>query len=210
MYLPEHFRESESARLHEVMRRHSFATVVSKQYGELMASHLPLVIDAERGERGTLIGHMARANPQWRSFDSSAEALVIFHGPHAYISPSWYETELAVPTWNYVAVHAYGTPRLIAGDGLLEVIQDTVERYESRFEEPWTIERLPEEFVARLAKAIVGFEIPISRMEGKFKLNQNRGYADHQGVIAALAAAGDEMSVAVAQLMQQRVAKSSD
>ena len=203
MYLPEHFRENKTTRLHELMRRHSFATVVSKQYGELMASHLPLLIDTARGERGTMVGHMARANPQWRSFDSSAEALVIFQGPHTYVSPSWYETELTVPTWNYVAVHAYGTPRLIEGDGLLDILRGTVQRYESRFAEPWTIDRLPDEFVAKLTKAIVGFEIPIARLEGKLKLNQNRTEADRRGVIAALSAAGDEMSMAVAQLMRQ-------
>jgi len=117
MYLPKPFREDDPARLHALIRAHGFATLISERDGEPFASHLPLLLDAERGPRGTLLGHMARANPQWRSFDQGRAALAIFHGPHCYVSPSWYANAPAVPTWNYAAVHAYGRPRVLEDGG---------------------------------------------------------------------------------------------
>jgi len=113
MYIPEAFREDRLDVLHSLMREHSFATIVSSGEAGLMATHLPLLLDATRGPKGTIVGHMARANPHWQDFRGDVEALMIFQGPHGYVSPSWYTTPYAVPTWNYVAVHAYGRPRLI-------------------------------------------------------------------------------------------------
>ena len=167
-----------------------------------MATHLPMLLDAEDGPLGTLRGHVARANPHWRAFRGGAEALAIFQGPHTYVSPSWNETRLTVPTWNYVAVHAYGRPRLIEDEaGLKAILHALVDRYESGFERPWSIQGLPEEFVRRMIKGIVGFEIQITRLEGKFKMNQNRTAGDRRGVVAALYGDGSEMSRAVAKLM---------
>jgi transcriptional regulator len=201
VYLPKAFEETRVEVLQALMRRHSFGTVVSHGVGGLIATHLPLMLDAERGARGTLMGHVARANPHWQQFQENAEALAIFQGPHAYVSPSWYETDPSVPTWNYVAVHAYGRPSLIESDerlyGLLEAMVAT---YEAGRERPWDLASRAE-FVRRQMKAIVGFEMPIARLEGKLKLSQNRSTADREGAVAGLLRQGDAESVAVAELM---------
>jgi len=201
VYLPQAFHETRLEVLHALMRDYSFGTVVSHGEGGLVASHLPILLDAERGPYGTLRGHMARANPQWHSFADGPEALVIFHGPHAYVSPSWYETEPSVPTWNYAVVHAYGTPSLIESDEqLYRVLAALVEIHEAGQQAPWDMTSR-EEFVRRQMKAIVGFEIPIARLEGKLKLSQNRSQADQDGAVAGLIREGDEGSIGVARLM---------
>jgi len=185
MYIPKQFEVTDPETLYPVIQQFSFATVVTNGGKAPFASHLPMLLEAEGGE-ARLIGHMARANPQWRHFENTGEALVIFEGPHGYISPAWYETELAVPTWNYVAVHAYGAPKLVEDDtALLALVERTVDYYESGREAPWKAE-LPAEFRDGLLKAIIGFEIPITRLEGKFKLGQNRPEADIEKSVAAL------------------------
>ena len=182
MYTPEAFVENDLSKIHALMDASNFATLVTVDAGVPLATHLPLVLDRDRGPNGTLRGHIARANPQWMSFSAGQEALVIFQGPHAYISPAWYETVLSVPTWNYVAVHAYGEPILHDdGEWLRELLRNLVERQERSFAEPWSERDLPREFLAELSKAIVGVEIPIRRVEGKWKLSQNRTDADILG-----------------------------
>lgn len=201
MYIPQHFREDRHDVLHDLIEAYSFATVVSAG-AELVADHVPVLIDRARGPLGTLRGHFAKANGHWRVL-AGAPALAIFQGPHAYISPTWYETPVSVPTWNYVAVHAYGTPRLIADEATLRaLIADIVRTYEARFERPWSLDRLPAEMVARSMAQIVGFEIPIERLEGKWKLNQNRSAADRKGAIRGLRAGGSPLGVDVARLME--------
>ena len=144
---------------------------------------------------------MARANPQWQHFASGDEVLAIFHGPHSYISPSWYETELAVPTWNYATVHAYGAPTVISDhERVVSLLRETVSTYEASFEQPWPGD-LPDELRDKLMQGIVAFEMPITRIEGKFKLGQNRPAADLRGVIDALSSADDADSRAIAQMM---------
>jgi len=203
MYIPKAFREDDTVTLHKLMREYSFATLITQQEGVPLASHLPFLLDAERGASGILLGHMARANTQWRTFEEDQEALVIFQGPHAYISPSWYEAELSVPTWNYAVVHAYGVPRLIEDKTVLyKLLQTLVETYEAGFEKPWAFESLPDEYVQKMMQAIVGFEIPITRLEGKFKLNQNRPVSDQARVATALSENRDELSTGVAALMK--------
>jgi transcriptional regulator len=205
--------------LHKVIRRYSFGTLVSVLDGELFATHLPFLLDSGRGEHGTLFGHLARANPQWRAFDGAElqrpgeavtrpaastvpEALVTFTGPHAYVSPSWYETPVAVPTWNYVAVHAYGRPRIVDDPARVhDILQKTVATYEAWFERPWTMDGLPDGYVEKMMANIVAFEMPIRRLDGKRKLSQNRTAADRQGVIAGLRQQGDPEGMAVAELM---------
>lgn len=202
MYVPPAFAEEDLRRLHEMMRQHSFATLVSQGSEGPQASHLPFLFDPERGPRGTLLCHMARANPQWRQFGEEAEALVIFQGPHAYISPSWYQTELSVPTWNYVAVHAYGRPKILAEpEEAAQVLGLLTAVHEAHLPQPWSPHRLPADFVRRLLKGIVAFEIEITRLEGKFKLGQNRSAEDRAGVVKALEAEDDPLARAVAQLM---------
>ena len=185
------------------MQNYSFATLVTS-VNEPMASHLPFLLDSRRGPFGTLRGHLARANPQWQSFNATSDALVIFQGPHAYISPSWYQNKMNVPTWNYVAIHAYGKPRIIEDKATFRsLLKETVNYYESNFPQPWTIDSLPETFFDKLQQQIVGFEIEITRLQGKFKLNQNRTTADRKGVVAALSNTPDPLSHQIAKFMNQ-------
>src|SRR3981189_1385300 len=139
-----------------------------------VATHLPFLLDAGRGPYGTLMAHMARANLQWKTFNGEQEALVIFQGPHAYISPSWYEVELSVPTWNYAAVHAYGILEIIEDNAVLyDLLKALIQTHEARFERPWDFQ-LPDDYLQKMMRGIVGFEIQITRLEGKFKMSQNR------------------------------------
>jgi transcriptional regulator len=186
MYLPKHFRESDIDVLHAFVRRHVFATVVTEA-GGLHVSHLPLLLDAGRGANGTLVGHLARANQQWRDFDGERQALCIFHGPHAYISPSWYRTHPAVPTWNYTVVHVTGRPRAIEAP---DVVGEIVDRLVAAFD-PVAAgsdqDRHSPEARQALLKQIVGLEMPIETIDGKFKLGQNRSREDRTGAIENLA-----------------------
>jgi len=204
MYIPKAFLEDDISKLHAFMRDYSFATLVTQQNGVPFASHIPFLLDTERGPRGTLLAHMARANPQWHDFDEAQEVLVIFQGPHTYISPSWYEVELSVPTWNYAVVHAYGFPRLVEEQNdLYNLLKTLIETHESHFEKPWPFQ-LPGDYVQKMMRGIVGFEIQITRLEGKFKMNQNRTASERAKVIAALQESSDAQSVSVADLMRGR------
>jgi transcriptional regulator len=196
MYIPSAFRISETSTLHDFIDTYAFATLVSKDENGSVASHLPLALHRELGANGTLVGHMARANAHWRSFDAEEPSLAIFHGPHAYISPSWYVTQPAVPTWNYAVAHAYGQPRLIEdAERIRGVLDELVERYESPRPEPWAND-LPEKFRENLQRAIVAFEMPIERLDGKWKLTQNRSETDQRSALSALRnEAGDEARV---------------
>jgi transcriptional regulator len=188
MYIPTAFRADDRALLYDLIECHGFGTFVSILDGAMFASHLPILVDRTRG---VLLGHVAWANPHRRALDGSAEALLIFQGPHAYVSPSWYATAPAVPTWNYAAVHVYGVPRLLDEAGLLDLLDRLVSKFESGRERPWTMD-LPPDYLRKMLQAIVGFEVPIARIEGKFKLNQNRSAEDRAGVIGALRAGAPE------------------
>jgi transcriptional regulator len=206
MYLPNSFREDDPALLHELMRQNNFAILVTQHDGAPFATHLPFMIDAQRGPHGTLLAHMARANPQWRDFAAGREALVIFQGPHAYISPSWYAAMPSVPTWNYAIVHAYGVPRIVEDhDRLYEILKRLVDTHEAAFEQPWRME-LPDDYMDKMMRAIVGFEIEITRLEGKLKLSQNRSAIDQRQVVAALSESNDDLHAGVVALMQERLA----
>ncbi len=201
MYIPAAFRESRLEVLHALIREHSFATLVSHVDGQLFATHLPLLLDPARGPNGTLRGHMARANPHWRSFERGDEALVIFQGPHAYISPNWYVAEQAVPTWNYSVVHAYGTPVLVEdAGGIRALLDDTVATFEAPFAEQWSTARAGDEYISHMAQAIVAFEVGITRLEGKRKLSQNRS-SDVESAAAGLRAYGDATGRVVSDQM---------
>ena len=201
MYVPAAFAEHDPARLHDFIRRHGFATLVTHGEGGLVASHLPLLLDADAGPQGVLLGHMARANPQWRSIHG--ESMAVFHGPHAYISPAWYESRGTVPTWNYVAVHAYGDVRLVEdGDGLLDILRRSVAAYEGPRPEPWPFDE-SEPHVEGLLRAIVGFRIEITRLEGKWKLSQNHPEERRRKVIRALEARADDHSQAIGEMMEE-------
>ncbi|HLJ54338.1 MAG TPA: FMN-binding negative transcriptional regulator [Chthonomonadaceae bacterium] len=184
MYVPSWFREERLAAQHALMRSYPFAALVSEVDGAPFASHVPFSLDPVRGPCGTLRAHVARSNPHWRSFDAGREALVIFQGPHAYVSPTWYTDRPAVPTWNYAAVHAYGIPRLLDGEPLGTLLRELV----AEFEAPDSGLDLADEYVEQMARGVVGFEIEIGRIEGKVKMGQNRSSADRHAVVRALAA----------------------
>ncbi len=204
VYLPPAFAETRPAVLVAHIERHDFGLLVSHGTAGLTASHIPFLVE-RRDEELHLLGHLARPNPQVEDLREGGEVLAIFSGPHAYISPSWYAGGPSVPTWNYVDVHAYGTVRLIEdGDWLLGLLRRLSERHEAGNPVPWRVEDLPEAYLEGMLKGIVGFDIAVSRLEGKYKLSQNRPSADRPRVIAALERGGDENSVAVAQLMRER------
>jgi transcriptional regulator len=185
MYIPNAFRELDQDQLHTFIEAHSFGLLISTHQDEPFATHLPFLLDRQAGQHGGLLGHMARANPQWQDLAGQA-VLVVFTGPHAYISPSWYEAENVVPTWNYVAVHAYGTCRLIEDPQVLtDTLLATVAAYERQMPNPWSIDSTTE-FFQKLAQAVVGFHIEIHRLEGKWKLNQNHSQERRQKVVQAL------------------------
>lgn len=207
MYIPKAFREEDTGVLHTFMQANNFAILVTMQDGVPLATHLPLILDPEKGSHGTLRGHMARANTQWRTFDEKTEVLVIFPGPHAYISPSWYvsEPEISVPTWNFTAVHAYGIPRLISDEELLyTLLKDSVDTFEADFAQPWTIQE-HNDFMRKKIRAIVGLEIPITRLEGKMKLSQNRSAEDQERVVAKLQDSDGMLDNATAGMMQKKL-----
>jgi transcriptional regulator len=206
MYIPAAFREANYEKLFDVIEQNSFGLLVSNHDGAPFATHLPLLVDRTVAPRGCLIGHMARANPQWEQADGQT-VLAVFSGPHAYISPTWYEAENVVPTWNYVAVHACGTFRAIhERDAMLEIVGQYVDYFEAALPDPWNFD--PQgEYSQKMGGAIVGFQIEISRLEGKWKLNQNHPRERREKVIRALHAAGDAGSRAIADLMQQQLAE---
>jgi len=196
MYVPTHFAEDRRDVLHAAMRAARLATLVTLTADGLIASHVPMLLDAEAGENGTLIGHLARANPQ-ATAAPIGEALVIFTGPDAYITPSWYATKRengrVVPTWNYVAIHAYGTLELFDDAARLHALVSRLTHHKEKPRtEPWAVTDAPARFIEGQLKGIVGFALPITRLQGKWKMSQNRPEADRVGVAAGLAAEGEE------------------
>ena len=225
MYLPPHFANADLGRLHDVIEGRVFGLLIvasapvgahhderagiRPRDGATDAAHIPFVLDRGEGSHGRLRGHFARPNPIWRAFDGETEALAIFSGPDTYVSPDWYVTPHQVPTWNYIAVHVRGRPKVMDGAAdVRRVLDDLSARNEERIagKKPWTADKLPAEVYARMTKGIVAFEMPIERIEGKWKLSQNRAEADRQGVVAALEAlddAGNDMGArAVAKAMR--------
>lgn len=206
MYIPSAFRVSGRDRLQALMRDYPFAIMISSAEDGLHTTHLPFLLDPARGERGTLLGHVARANPHWRHFGGERETIAIFTGPHAYVSPSWYADPHAVPTWNYAVVHAHGIPRVIEDKARARsVLENLVAEHETPLVPRWTMDRA-EPGVDRQLDHIVVFEIEISHLEGKFKLSQNRSRADRLGVIQALDDSGNTLRRAVAGAMQPTLA----
>lgn len=205
MYVPEHFREDDLPALHGAIARARLATLVTATAEGLIGTPLPLLLAADEGPLGTLYGHLARANPQAR-LAPVGEALAIFAGPEAYVSPAWYpskaETHTVVPTWNYVAVHAYGALETFTdADRLRDLLARLTDRHEAGRAEPWSLADAPEDYVAAMLKGIVGVRIPIARLDGKSKMSQNKSAADRVGVAAGLAAAADPRDREVAPLI---------
>lgn len=210
MYIPQHFEERDLAVLHALIRSHPLSTWVTPADGTLAVNHIPFLLDSSQGEYGTLVGHVARANPIWKTFSREMASAVIFQGPQGYITPSWYPTKhahgKAVPTWNYAVVHAHGVPRAIEdGNWLLKHVTQLSDLHESERAVPWSVSDAPPDYIDTMLKAIVGIEIPITAVVGKWKTSQNRPLADKLGTIAGLHERGDANSRQMAALVQRHV-----
>jgi transcriptional regulator len=203
---PLHKKESLEAQ-HALIRAQPLGLLVSTGPDGLEANAIPFLLDASAGKFGTLRAHMARANPQWRALKDAAEALVVFQGPDRYISPSWYatkrETGKVVPTWNYVMVQAAGRPRVIEDPEWLRAqIGELTRTHEGLRSAPWAVSDAPADFIGMQIKAIVGVEIEIARICGKWKVSQNRPAADREGVIEGLTAEGEAMALDMAEVVR--------
>ncbi len=208
MYVPKHHEETDIAVLHALVRSHPLGAWVTHGDEELLANHIPFLLDSSQGEHGTLVGHVARANPIWQAFSTTVPSLVIFQGAETYITPSWYPSKHAhgkvVPTWNYAVVHAHGLPRAIEDhDWLLQHLTQLTDTHERGQALPWKVSDAPLDFTERLMDAIVGIEIPISKLSAKWKVSQNRPEPDKLGVVAGLLARGDEQSKEMAALVNK-------
>ncbi len=211
MYVPSDFREDRVPVLHEAMRAIAFGTLVSLGPDGMVASHIPLLLDEAPAPFGTLTGHLARANPQGRGAVPETEALAIFLGPQAYVTPSWYpskaETGRVVPTWNYVAIHAYGRLRFIDDvEWKRAHVTRLTQSQEGKRAAPWAVSDAPEDYLKGMLKGIIGFELPIVRLDGKWKMSQNRKAEDRQGVIAGLGKEREASAQAVAAIVATRAA----
>ncbi len=209
MYTPAHFAETRLDVLHQFIRQHPLAALVTSGPDGLEATHVPMVLHPEIEPQGVLRCHVARANPQWKSIDPQRPALVIFSGPEHYITPSWYaakkEHGRVVPTWNYAAVHVSGRAKLFDEENaLLEHLNALTKQSEAPFEKPWAVSDAPAEYVQAMAKAIVGIEMTIERLEGKWKASQNRPRADRPGIIAGLEKLHTPQSLEMAEMVKLR------
>jgi transcriptional regulator len=208
MYIPKHFEERRVEVLHELIRRRPLAALVVLTSNGLDANHIPFQVDPHPTPFGTLRGHIARANPLWRHFSSDIEALAIFQGPGAYISPSWYptkrETAKVVPTWNYAVVHAYGALRVIEDRvWLRRLVESLTNQHEAERDDSWKVTDAPSDFIEHLLGSIIGIEIPITRLIGKWKVSQNRPIRDKEGVIEGLLQEGYDSGASMADLVRQ-------
>jgi transcriptional regulator len=191
MYMPKHFEEPRTEFMHDLIRSYPLATLVTLSSSGLNANHIPLHLSEDPAPFGTLRGHVARANPVWQDLVKEVKALAVFHGPEIYITPTWYptkrETGRVVPTWNYAVVHAYGD--LVVVDDALwlrALLEKLVSRNEQQFSEPWTLQDAPADFIEKMLGAIVGIEIVITRLVGKWKVSQNQSAQNREGVIGGL------------------------
>jgi len=208
MYIPTAFKDDDLASLHRQIEGTRLAILVTHGPRGLIANHVPLLLSPEQGPYGTLYGHLAKANPQWQELAAGAEALLIFSGPDAYVSPSYYPSKAehgqTVPTWNFLTVHAYGIPEVFHdAHRLRNLVSALTDKHEADRAKPWTLEEAPVEYIDKMLTAIVGFVVPISRLEGKRKLTQNRSAADIAGVRDGLAASAKPNENEVARLMRQ-------
>jgi transcriptional regulator len=210
VYLPPHFKQEDRKELHRAIGAARLATLVTLGTEGLEASHVPILLDEADGSQGAIRGHIARANPQWRRAALATPALALFLGPDAYVSPAWYATKKdtgkVVPTWNYLAVHAYGRIEFFEDpERLRAIVTELTRRHESRRPDPWAVSDAPPEFIAGQLKAIIGFRLPIERLEGKWKLSQNRPPADRQGAIDGLLSEGGAPEAAIARRMEKEL-----
>lgn len=209
MYVPSHFEESRIDVLHEFARSHPFASLVTVGSEGPCVNHLPFHLAPKPTPLGTLQGHVARSNPLWRDLAQGGAAIVVFQGPHAYVSPSWYPSKQVhgkvVPTWNYAVTHAHGTPRAVEDAAWLRaLLNNLTDAQESTLAVPWKVDDAPRDFTDKMMEAIVGIEIPVTRWVGKWKVSQNRAATDRLGVVAGLESKQDPGAAAMADLVRER------
>jgi transcriptional regulator len=208
MYLQPHFKESRTDVMQRLVRAHPLATFVTAANGKIVVNHMPLLLSSESGQFGVLRGHMPRANPVSQAFDGGNEAVAIFQGPEAYVSPSWYPSKhehgKALPTWNYAVVHAHGCPRVVDdADWVLKHLTDLTNEHEARQLQPWQVSDAPRSFTEQMIKQLVGIEMPIHALVGKWKVSQNRPAGDRLGVAAALREQGGDAALAMEALVME-------
>lgn len=202
MYIPKHFKEADKEKLIAFMKEFNFAVIVNTTKRKYWATHIPLLV-TENGDDIILKAHMAKANPQWSSFSSPEEVLVIFQEPHAYISPSLYDDPVSVPTWNYIAVHAYGIPEILPSDEeKISLLEDSFEVFEPAYKERWV--SLPDDYKHELLNGIVAFKIKITSLEGKFKLSQNRTEGERVKITQKLASSDDNVKSDIVHYMRAK------
>lgn len=202
MYTPKNFKVSDFEEIREFVQQNSFGTLVTTKKGKPIATHLPLQLMQE-GEDYYITGHMAYGNPQWRTFEACEEVLVMFQGPHAYISSSWYEQE-NVPTWNYQAVHLYGTAQILTEEELKQDLTSLMQKYEGHRENPVLWDTLSPSLLEKELKGIVGFKIPVREVQAAYKMSQNRNQADYQNIINRLQQEEDPNSKQMAKVMRTK------
>ncbi len=215
MYVPKHHEESDLSVLQALMRARPLGTWVTQGDGELIVNHVPFLLDPARGEFGTLLAHVARANRVWQSFSRTVDSVVVFQGAQTYITPSWYPSKhehgKAVPTWNYAVVHAHGVPRAIEDrEWLLRHVNQLTGVHEAGQAHPWKVSDAPPDYIDKMLQSIVGIEIPIKRLVGKWKVSQNRPDADKLGVVAGLLAREDAAAKEMASLVDQHVSRAGN
>jgi transcriptional regulator len=215
MYCPAHFSESRPEALHALMREHPLATLVTMGEAGLNADHVPLILETAADGSAVLRGHVARANPMWKTVRTDLEALAIFHGPEAYITPNWYPTKRehgkAVPTWNYAVVHARGPLRIIQdADWLRTQVESLTQRQESAFAEPWAVSDAPADYIEKMLAAIVGIELALTSLEGKWKASQNQPEGNRGGAAQGLQALGTDDALRMAELVTRNGAASRE
>lgn len=202
MYIPKHFEEKDRAKLVGFMKEYNFAAIVNSAKKRYWATHIPFLV-SEKGDAVILKAHMAKANPQWASFKNEEEVLVIFQEPHTYISPKLYENKVSVPTWNYIAVHAYGVPRILhSNEEKISLLEESFSEFESSYKLQW--DNLPQDYKNDLLKGIVAFEIKVTDIEGKFKLSQNRTEGDRERIISKLEGDSDKTRSDIAKYMKKQ------
>lgn len=207
MYRPSAFDMVDAPIVNAFMQENNFAALITHRDSETRISHLPFLFDAARGPHGTLLAHVARPNPHWQAFGGPAESVVIFTGPHAYISPAWYKKPEVVPTWNYAVVHAYGIPAVVTDPARCEeIVMRLVTKHETPQGRPWDADLTRTTLQKQLA-AIVVFEMPILRLEAKFKLSQNRGLDDQEAAATALESSADPQDHLLARQMRAAIAR---
>ena len=207
MYIPRHFSETDETLIDEFIEDNSFGIIVSTLDNQNIATHIPFVIKRnENGER-FLEGHLAKANPQWKSFREDTCLLIIFPGPHTYISSKWYKSERSVPTWNFIAVHVYGKPKIMNDDELRTALEDLIDKNEAGSKEPLKMDMIPSKYARKLMGAVVGFKIKIEKTEAKYKLSQNRPVEDRENIVRKLREREEEDSHRISHEMEKRIKK---